>query len=263
MVDLFGHSYSRQELMRRTGSMGQFGGVRLAELVDGRGKGVSVADFNLGNGFEFTVVPGRSLDVFAARYQGMSLAWHSDVGMAAGAYYEPEGLGWLRTFGGGLLATCGLSFVGAPTVDEGQALGLHGRITNTPAEGIAVKGEWRTSESDVAGQADDYVMSASGTVRESVVFGPSLCLERKVWARLGERRFFIEDTVRNDSFRRSPHQMLYHFNLGYPLVDAGSRLVSPPARSRHATTRRRREPRTPRSSAIPSPASSRRSTTTR
>lgn len=221
MVDLFGRSYTRQELMRRAGSVSQYGGVRLAELSDGRAKGVAVADFNLGNGFEFTVVPGRAMDVLAARFQGMSLAWHSNVGMAAGSFYEPDGLGWLRTFAGGLLVTCGLTYVGAPAVDEGQALGLHGRVANIPASGVQVAGWW---------EGDDYVMAASGEMRESVVFGANVSLRRKVWARLGERRFTIEDTVRNDGFRLTPHQILYHFNLGYPLVDAGSHLVSTSAK---------------------------------
>ena len=83
MAKLFGHDYTRADLMRRVGTVSQLGGVRLAELCEGRAKGVSVVDFNLGNGFEFTVVPGRAMDIFSARYQGMSLCWDSAVGMAA------------------------------------------------------------------------------------------------------------------------------------------------------------------------------------
>lgn len=220
MARLFGHDYTRDDLMRRVGSVSQLGGVRLAELADGRAKGVAVADFNLGNGFEFTVVPDRAMDIVAARYQGMSLSWHSAVGMAAPAYYEPQGLGWLRTFAGGLVATCGLTFAGAPTVDEGEELGLHGRIGNLPASSVHAGGCW---------DGDEYVMSASGEMRESVVFGANLYQHRKVWAKLGERRFHIEDLVRNEGYRTSPHVMLYHVNLGFPLVDAGSRILAPSA----------------------------------
>ncbi|MGQ9553515.1 MAG: aldose 1-epimerase family protein [Anaerolineae bacterium] len=217
MPKLFGRDYKKEELLRKVGSVSQLGGVRLAELADGRAKGVTVADFNLGNGFEFTVVPDRAMDIFAARFQGMSLAWHSSGGMAAPSYYEPQGLGWLRTFAGGLLVTCGLTYVGAPAVDEGQELGLHGRVSALPASSVHVGGCW---------DGDDYIMSASGEVRESVLFGANLCLYRKVWARLGERRLFIEDLVRNEGFRRTPHQILYHINCGFPLVDVGSRLLS-------------------------------------
>jgi hypothetical protein len=221
MAKLFGNEYTRAELMRRVGSVSQLGGVRQAELVDGRAKGVRVVDFNLGNGFEFTVVPDRAMDVFAARYQGISLAWHSSVGLAAPAYYEPQGLGWLRSFAGGLVTTCGLSYVGAPTVDYGGELGLHGRVSNLPASCVQAAGRW---------EGDEYLMWATGEVRESVVFGENLCLQRKVWARLGERRFFIEDRVCNESHRRVPHQILYHINIGFPVVDAGARILSPSVR---------------------------------
>jgi len=221
MAKLFGKEYSRAELMRKVGSVSQLGGVRVSELREGRAKGVTVVDFDLGNGFEFTVVPDRGMDIFAAKYQGMSLAWHSAVGPAAPSFYEPEGLGWLRSFAGGLVATCGLTYAGAPTVDEGEELGLHGRVSNLPASGVLAAGCW---------EGDEYVMSASGELRESVVFGANLHLFRRVWARLGERRFFINDVVTNEGYHRTPHMMLYHINLGFPVVDAGSRLVTPSAK---------------------------------
>jgi hypothetical protein len=217
MARLFGRDYTRAELMRKVGATSQLGGVRLAELSEGRAKGVSVVDFNLGNGFQFTVVPDRALDVYAASYQGMSLCWHSAAGMAAPTYYEPEGLGWLRTFAGGLIVTCGLSYVGAPTLDEGEALGLHGRVANLPASSVCATGQW---------EGDEYVMSVSGEVREALVFGAKLSLKRRIWARLGERRFFLEDTVRNEGYEAAPLQLLYHTNLGFPLLDDGSFLLT-------------------------------------
>jgi hypothetical protein len=214
---LFGHDYTRDQLMRRIGAVSQVGGVRLAEFGDGRAKGVSVVDFNLGNGFEFSVLPDRGMDVFDCRYQGMSLAWHSVAGVSAPSFYEPQGLGWLRTFGGGLLATCGLTHVGAPTVDEGVELGLHGRAHVLPASGVQADGAW---------EGDEYAMWATGTTRESVLFGANLSLQRRISARLGETRFRIDDVVRNDGYRTTPHQVLYHINTGFPLLDAGSRLLS-------------------------------------
>jgi len=217
VAKLFGHEYTRDQLMRRIGAVSQVGGVRLSEGRDGRAKGVSIVDFNLGNGFEFSVVPDRCLDVFDCRYQGIPIAWHSVAGLSAPSFYEPQGLGWLRTFGGGLVATCGLTHVGSPTVDEGQELGLHGRANTLPAVGVQAAGAW---------EGDEYLMWATGEMRQSVTFGENLSLRRKVSAKLGEQHFVIDDVVRNDGFRTTPHQILYHVNTGFPLVDAGSRLLS-------------------------------------
>ena len=40
----------------------------------------------------------------------------------------------------------------------------------------------------------------------------------------------MHDEVQNLGFEPAPHMMLYHINFGFPVVDAGSRLVSPTLR---------------------------------
>ncbi len=41
---------------------------------------------------------------------------------------------------------------------------------------------------------------------------------------LGSNRIQIEDVVTNESFAPVPHMLLYHFNLGFPLVSEDTRL---------------------------------------
>ncbi len=217
MPELFGKSYCRKELVRRIGNLSQIGGTRIYELSDGPEKGVRAVDFRTGTGFEFTVLPDRGLDISAASYRGMSLVWRSPVGEIAPAFYEPQGLGWLRTFHGGLLTTCGLTHVGGPCEDGGESLGLHGRYSTIPARNVCVDSCWR---------GDEYVMWIKGIVREAVLFGENLTLTRKISARLGESRLTIEDVVENTGFERSPFLIVYHMNAGFPLVEAGTQLVA-------------------------------------
>lgn len=216
MAKLYGRDVSRRELLRRVGDVGQVAGVRRCVLSEGRWQGVEAVDVYTGTGFSFTVLPSRALDISAAWYKGMALAWRSPTGDVHPAYYEPEGLGWLRSFFGGLVATCGLANAGAPCVDQGQSLGLHGRIGNTPAYAVLADGEW---------QGDEYAMAVRGKVRQSAVFGEDLLLTRCISAKLGESRLVIEDVVENLAWEPSPLQLLYHCNLGYPLVDEGSRML--------------------------------------
>lgn len=119
MVQLYDRQYTRDYLMRHVGSVSQLGGARQAELSDGRGRGVRVVDLNLGDGFELTRSRTEAWTFTRPAIKGCRWAWHSSVGVVAPSYYEPEGTGWLRSFGGGLLATCGLSYAGAATVDYG------------------------------------------------------------------------------------------------------------------------------------------------
>jgi len=187
-------------------------------LADGPEKGVEAFQFRTGTGFSFTVLADRGLDISNAEHCGRALAWQSSTGDTNPAFFEPEGLGWLRSFYGGLVVTCGLSTAGAPSLDLGEALGLHGRYSTTPARSLSFGGQW---------QGDDYEMWVSGEVRETRVFGENLVLRRRIWARLGENRLFIDDEVTNEAFETTPHMLLYHINGGFPAIDGGSELLSP------------------------------------
>lgn len=218
MPRLFGGDYTKDEILKRVGQMSQIGGVRLVTLADGPEAGVRAADFRTGTGFCFSVLLDRGMDVSWAEYRGKSLAWHSASGQTHPAYFEPEGLGWLRGFYGGLVVTCGLTYAGAPCVDEGKPLGLHGRASNTPARRVAVGEEW---------QGDDYLMWVCGEVHEAVIFGEKVCLTRKISAKVGESRFCLHDRVENRGFEPVEHMILYHINGGFPAIDDGASLVAP------------------------------------
>lgn len=217
MPKLFGKTYSKTELFRRIGNLSQIGGTRLYELSDGPERGVRAVDFRTGTGFAFTILPDRGLDISAASFRGMPLAWRSPAGEVSPSFYEPEALGWLRTFHGGLLTTCGLTHVGGPCQDGGEDLGLHGRYSTIPARDVCVDANWRE---------DDYTMWVKGAVRQAVLFGENLTLTRKVSAKLGESCLSVEDLVENSGFAKCPFLILYHINAGFPLVDAGAQLLT-------------------------------------
>jgi len=218
MPKLFGEEFTKDKLLRLVGDISQIGGVRRYQLSDGKEKGVEVVEFRTGTGFRFTVLPSRGMDISLAEFQGKSLAWRSHTGDVAPEFYEPEGLGWLRGFFGGLLVTCGMTHFGAPCVDEGQPLGLHGRYSFTPATNVWADGKW---------SGDDYIFWAEGKMREAVIFGENLCLTRRIWGRLGESRLYLQDVVENLGYNSTPHMLLYHVNGGYPAVAPGGRLLCP------------------------------------
>jgi hypothetical protein len=213
-----------QRLLRRVGSMDQLAGIALVEALDGLGRGNRIFQVWTGTGLSFQVMADRAMDISVCRYKGMSLAWLSSVGEASPSHYEPEGLGWLRTFPGGLLATCGLDQFGAPSDDAGEPLGLHGRVSNLPAHAIGHRAYWSAGE----GSERQYELEITGEVRQTRVFGENLVLRRRISSRLGSNAIQIQDTVTNEGFTPHPHMILYHFNLGFPLVseDATLRLES-------------------------------------
>ncbi len=218
MPKLYAQSYTKEQILQRVGDISQIGGVRLQTRADGVERGVRTADFRTGTGLDFSVLIDRGLDISTAEYCGQALAWRSATADRSPAYFEEPGLGWLRSFYGGLVVTCGLTYAGAPTTDQGKPLGLHGRVSNTPATNVYADGEW---------QGDDYVMWVQGKVREAIVFGENIEMTRRITAKLGESRIWIHDKVTNMGHKDTEHMILYHINIGFPVIDEGGRLIGP------------------------------------
>jgi len=214
MPNIYGKEYKPDGLRSMVGSMAQVAGIRLMELSDGKARGMRVAEAYTGSGFRFQVLIDRAMDIGYAEYQGKPLAWVLPS-LAGAGQFEPEGYGWSRTWGGGLVTTCGLTFFGHPEEDAAERLGLHGRISHIAASKIKVTEEWR---------GDDYVLEIAGEARQSVIGGENLLLTRKISTSLGAQSLVIEDTVRNDGFLPTPHMILYHCNFGFPVVSPSSEL---------------------------------------
>ncbi len=218
-MEIYDKKYTVRDLRRRVGNMDQIAGIRTVQLDDGNERPTRAALIHTGSGLQFTVLLDRCLDISSASFCGKAMGWRSTTGDVAPQYFEPEWIRWLRSFSGGLVATCGLMNVGAPKEeDAASGVGLHGRIGNTPAKNIKVTQEW---------QGKDYVLSVTGTMRQAAVFGENLTLTRTVSTKLGERRFWINDVVTNEGFETTKFQLLYHCNIGWPAVDAGSQIIAP------------------------------------
>jgi hypothetical protein len=213
-----GRTWTRTQLLERIGDPLQVAGARAAVLSDGKADGVRAVEVNTGTGFQFTVLPGRGMDIPFASHNGRAIGFFSGTGITAPAYYEEEGLEWRRTFYAGLLTTCGITNAGAPSVDEGKAYGLHGRLANAGAENVSLDQDW---------EGDEFVIRLKGTMRECEAMCENVTLTRRIETRLGRKGFRMVDTIRNRGFVPQPLMMLYHFNYGFPLLSPGSRVVGP------------------------------------
>jgi hypothetical protein len=215
MVQLYGRAWTRAELTRYVADMDQLGGVKPVTYQDGPEAGVRALEFRTGAGLSFTVLAERAMDVGLAEINGVPLCFLTGVGYAHPAYYSGHCSDWLQTFPGGLFVTGGLDTYGQPAEDQDQAFGLHGRATSLAARGLSWDADW---------DGDEYVLRARGRMKQVSFHGEHLQLTREITASLGENRFTIHDVVENLAGRPEAHMILYHFNVGFPLLDEGSRL---------------------------------------
>jgi len=164
------------------------------------------------------VLVDRGLDIGPAWYSGEPLAWISPTGITHPSFWASDS--WLRTFYGGLVFTGGLQNIGAPNVDDGESHGIHGRTGNLAARNVVA---------ETVEDGDRLVVVVRGEVRETSVFGVDLRLRRSLRFPVGEPVVQIHDEVTNLGYAEAPLLYLYHVNPGYPVLDAGSRLVVPRA----------------------------------
>ncbi len=195
----------------------QLGGIETAVLDNGAGRGTRIAWINTGTGLRYKVVIDRAMDIADAFYQQYSLAWLSQAGVVAPQPFSNRGTDWLRTFGGGLLTTCGLTHVGGPESDSNGERGLHGQISNIPAEIISI-----IQPDPLAGQMDMHI---TGIIKQTQLFGPRLTLKRTISGTLGQAVIRVQDEVVNHANTAASHMLLYHCNFGWPLVDEDTELL--------------------------------------
>jgi galactose mutarotase-like enzyme len=205
----------KDELLQYIGNQAQSGSTRHYVLTGGWADNLRCIDVNSGNGLQYTVVPDRGMDISLASYRGINLVYITSNGETNPAFYDPVKFGWLRTFAGGLLTTCGLTYLGSPVNDEGEELGLHGRYSTIPAKNVSDLSEWI---------GDEYHIKLRGTIEEGHVFGHKLRLVREITTIAGQNNLRITDTVTNFGFKPAPYTILYHMNFGFPLLDENSQL---------------------------------------
>ena len=179
--------------------------------------GMRIIEAYNASGLHFTLLPDRGLDIWTAHFKGIPLTW-----IAQGSPFAPDfGQTWLQQFNGGLLTTCGLTHVGPPETGEvsGEFRNLHGRYSRLRAENIAKS--WLPDSSGLPH------VELSGIVRETALFGVQLRLSRTFKLSLADARIELHDEVTNLGDVPAPLMLLYHMNVGFPLVSSGTELHTP------------------------------------
>ena len=192
----------------------QYQGVEEHRLVGGKGDGMRLYEINNGKGLELTILPDRNGDISRLKYKGINLSYMSPCGYVAPAYYDSTDTNWLASFTAGFLTTCGLQSVGSPCMDDGEKVPFHGSIANQPCE----QSYWVEEE---------QAFEVHTVTKDETLFGRKLRLTRKICISKEENRFTIEDAIENTGDRVEPFEILYHMNMGYPLLDEDSVVTIP------------------------------------
>lgn len=194
----------------------QLCGVEEVRLVGGKGDGMRLLQVRNATGLQMTICADRCADIYRLNFKGDNMGYFSPTGYVAPSYYDDKGNGWLKSFTAGFITTCGLTAVGSPCIDDGEELPLHGTVGNIPCERIW----WDEDEGNI------YIHAH---INDGAVFSRKLYLKRTITCGKVTNEIRITDTVENQGDTKTPLMLLYHMNMGYPLLSENSVVEIPSA----------------------------------
>ena len=210
--------FDRKRLLSKVGSVAQLAHITPFTYTSGSADGVKGFMASNGTGLDFTVLESKCLDIISMKYKGINLNFLPKSGIVSSALSDMEGTEFLRSICGGMMYTCGLLNVGAGCMEGDMDQPFHGRMKNTPAEHVSTFCDW---------DGDAFVLRISGEMRESALFNDNLLMRRSIETKAGKRCVTICDVIENQGFETQELMLLYHVNVGYPILDAGARFVAP------------------------------------
>lgn len=211
----------------------QYADIFLVSGEDGPARGARYLIGRTISGLHFRIAVDRGLDIVDLDYNGQPLGWRSPTGMVAPGLHAPDGEGGLAFLRGftGFLVTCGWDHYGPArsgpaghheyVLRERQEYPLHGRGTYLPARLVSY---------GVEQGADRLpVIRIVGLLRQFALFSEGYEIRREIVIHVAAPRVELNDHVTHIGRHRSPHRVLYHINLAYPLVDDGTTVTGVPA----------------------------------
>ena len=213
-----GKEYSKQDLLRCVGNIEQIAYVKKLIIDTGKAESVKIFDINNGGGLEFSVMESKCLDIMDMKYKGINLRFLSKPGLVSVQHADLRGVNYTRSIAGGFMYTCGLSNVGAGYTDETAEHYTHGRLRFLPADQVCAEAKWKD---------DDYSITIKGHIRDAGLFRDNIVIRREIKTAFGGKTILLNDEIENEGFEKQPYMIMYHVNLGFPLLDEGLEFLVP------------------------------------
>ncbi|MBP3337168.1 MAG: aldose 1-epimerase family protein [Clostridia bacterium] len=209
------------------GHASQIYGVEEVRLVGTKGDGMRILNVKNAKGLCFSVSADRAADISRISFKGDNYGYFAPCGYVSPAYFDDKGEGFLKSFTAGFMTTCGLTAVGDPCTDNGEDLPLHGTISHIPAENIYH-------------YIEDDKIHIKAVVKDAALFSHQLVLEREYICPIYENVIQMIDKIKNVGAKETPFEILYHCNIGYPLLSENAKVKIPASkvlpRNEHAAS---------------------------
>ena len=176
--------------------------ARKLKYYDGREKNINIITVD-NSCLSFTVLQDNGLDIYDLRHKGTNISFLNKSGIC-GFVSDFNTL-----FSGGMLYTCGLDSLG-----RREGYPTHGKYHNTPAKLISLN-------------SDEKGVEIVGRVCDSGLFQNNLQLERTISCKYNSSVLNVKNRLTNLGYKTAEYCLLFHINLGYPMIDKGVKIDAP------------------------------------
>ncbi len=185
----------------RISNFSQIAYIRRYTMNGGKEDGLKVVEINNGK-LRVLLNESKALDLLQMWHEGVNISFVSKNG------FTKREIPFMRRFEGGMMYTCGLDDVGGR---EGYE--LHGNFHNNPAQII----ECKCCEKGIkiVAETDD-----------TELFGHNMTMRRTITTDILSDELNITDELINKGTKTENYALLYHINVGYPMLDEGVTITS-------------------------------------
>ena len=186
---------------KQTNCLDQIAYVRRYALMGGEADGIKVVEVYNGV-LRFLLNESKALDIMQLFHKGVNISYLSKNN------FTKRETTFLKRFEGGMLYTCGIDVIGGQAGYED-----HGSFHNIPA--LVTRCECNE---------DKIIVEA--TICDSELFGKNLVMKRRYETEVGSNTVTLYDTLINEGYCTEDYSILYHVNIGYPMLDDGAKIIA-------------------------------------
>ena len=178
-------------------NLSQIAYARRYELTEGKERGVRIIEIDNGV-LRFLLNESKALDMAQLWHKGTNVSFVCKNGIVS------REVAYESRFEGGMLYTCGLDNIGARDGFE-----IHGRFHCTPAKVLSVI-------------CNEEKIEVVGEIEMTALFGQNLVVRRTISTEIGSCKVSVKDELTNNGTKTGNYCLLYHCNVGYPMLDEGT-----------------------------------------
>ena len=181
-------------MKKEISNLSQITYIREYTITSNSEKGVDVIEL-VNENYRVLLNKTKALDIMQMYYKGMNLCFISKNGFSTRTDH------FLKRFEGGMLYTVGLD-----TAGDRPGFEFHGTLHHLIPNVYVTR-------------CDEEEIVVEASLKDGALFGKNLVLYRKYV--LTKNGLTLEDRLVNEGTIDEEYCMLYHNNLGYPLLDKG------------------------------------------